>query len=100
MTVRGLIRVPVQRSNPVVLGLVAIVISPTPLTPVAAPIVTPLTSSAPSGPVAFGFMLLFTMIDGVLAVVAKTSAADAGDTRIIALSELAARSATRVARGR
>jgi hypothetical protein len=43
-------------------------------------------------------MLLFTMIDGVLAVVGIASAADAGDARITALNELAARSATRIAR--
>src|SRR4051794_11377222 len=75
MTVRGLISVPVQSSSAVEVGLVAIVIWPTPLTPVAAPMVTPfeklpsginmlVVSSEPVGGGVFDFRLLLMMIAG------------------------------------
>src|SRR4051812_6893606 len=86
MTVRGLISVPLQSSSAVVPGLVAIVIWPTPLTPVAAPIVTPF-EKVPSGirmwvlstdPVGGGvveFNVLLMMIPGSLVTLIPGGAA-------------------------
>src|SRR3954465_4425224 len=104
MTVRGLIRVPVHRLKAVEVGLVAMVIWPMPLTPVAAPIVTPLVSSEPVGGGVVEFRLLLMTIAGALTAAISGGAAPVPAKAGAAMSRLdkddAARSATRVAQVR
>src|SRR3954466_5223902 len=103
MTVRGLINVPVHRSRAVDVGLIATVIWPMPLTPVAAPIVTPAVSSEPVGGAVVEFKLLLMMICGASMAMfggAAPVSAIAGEAISTVDKDDAASSATRVAQGR